>query len=58
MLMHMLTCPARDENVHAVQSVYNEEMFFLSHGSYSSAQVTVRAMDIMVFMNSKVELTA
>ncbi|CAL5229301.1 g12600 [Coccomyxa viridis] len=36
------------------QSVYNEEMFFLSHGSYSSAQVTVRAMDIMVFMNSKV----
>ncbi|CAK0787073.1 hypothetical protein CVIRNUC_010289 [Coccomyxa viridis] len=36
------------------QSVYNEEMFFLSHGSYSSPQVSVRAMDIMLFMNSKV----
>ena len=37
-----------------MQSVYNEEMFFLSHGSYSSPQVSVRAMDIMLFMNSKV----
>jgi len=34
--------------------VYNEEIFFLSHGSYTSPQVSVRAMDIMIFMNSKV----
>lgn len=38
-----------------MQSVYNEEIFFLSHGSYSSPGVSVRAMDIMIFMNSKVE---
>ena len=33
-------------------------MFFLSHGSYSSPQVSVRAMDIMLFMNSKVSAVA
>ena len=38
------------------QSVYNEEMFFLSHGSYTSPKVSVRAMDIMIFMNSKVSI--
>lgn len=35
------------------QTAYNEEMFFLSHGDYKSAQVTVRVMDIHQFMNSK-----
>ncbi|CAL8464975.1 g4510 [Coccomyxa elongata] len=36
------------------QSVYNEEIFFLSHGKYKSPGVTVRVMDIYTFMNSKV----
>lgn len=35
------------------QTAYNEEIFFLSHGSYKSPQVTVRVMDIDKFMNSK-----
>lgn len=28
------------------QTAYNEEIFFLSHGSYKSPQVTVRVMEI------------
>jgi len=37
------------------QTAYNEELFFLSHGSeYRSPQATVRVMDIYKFMNSKV----
>eukprot|EP00898_Chlorokybus_atmophyticus_P001142 jgi/Chlat1/2028/Chrsp159S02324 len=36
------------------QSVYNEEIFFLTHGNYKSPQVTVRVMDIYQFVNSKV----
>eukprot|EP00873_Tetraselmis_striata_P028570 jgi/Tetstr1/448834/TSEL_036060.t1 len=36
------------------QTAYNEEIFFLSHGSYKSPQVTVRVMEINEFMNSKV----
>lgn len=35
------------------QTAYNEEIFFLSHGSYKSPQVSVRVMDIDQFMNSK-----
>ncbi|KAG7675171.1 hypothetical protein Ndes2526B_g08029 [Nannochloris sp. 'desiccata'] len=35
------------------QSVYNEEVFFLSHGERKSPQVTVRVMDRLKFMNSK-----
>lgn len=35
------------------QTVYNEEMFFMSHGDYRSPQVTVRVMGIDDFMNSK-----
>jgi arabinosyltransferase len=35
------------------QSVYNEEIFGLSHGDKKSPQVTVRVMDRMQFMNSK-----
>jgi hypothetical protein len=35
------------------QSVYNEEIFFLSHGDYSSHGVTVRVMEYDLFMNSK-----
>jgi len=38
------------------QTAYNEEIFFLSHGSYKSPQITVRVMDIHDFMNSKVAL--
>lgn len=37
----------------SLQSVYNEEIFFLSHGKYKSPGVTVRVMDIYTFMNSK-----
>jgi fructose/tagatose bisphosphate aldolase len=33
--------------------VYNEEIFFLSHGDKKSPQVTVRVMDRLKFMNSK-----
>ncbi|KAK9858806.1 hypothetical protein WJX84_008354 [Apatococcus fuscideae] len=36
------------------QSVYNEEMFFLSHGDYVAANVDVRVMDIFQFMNTKI----
>ncbi|EIE20571.1 hypothetical protein COCSUDRAFT_37807 [Coccomyxa subellipsoidea C-169] len=36
------------------QSVFNEEIFFLSHGDYKNPGVTVRVMDIYLFMNSKV----
>jgi len=36
------------------QTAYNEEIFFLSHGSYKSPQVSVRVMEINTFMNSKV----
>lgn len=35
------------------QTAFNEEIFFLSHGSYKSSQVSVRVMDIDLFMNSK-----
>lgn len=35
------------------QSVYNEELFFLSHGDYKSTQCSVRVMDREKFMNSK-----
>ncbi|KAG2497438.1 hypothetical protein HYH03_004593 [Edaphochlamys debaryana] len=38
---------------HWDQTAYNEEMFFLSHGSYKSPQVSVRVMEIDKFMNSK-----
>ncbi len=37
-----------------LQSVFNEEIFFLSHGDYKNPGVTVRVMDIYLFMNSKV----
>ena len=36
------------------QSVYNQEIFFLSHDDYIAPQVTVRVMNIFEFMNSKV----
>ena len=36
------------------QSVYNQEIFFLSHDDYIAPQVTVRVMNIYKFMNSKV----
>ena len=36
------------------QSVYNQEIFFLSHGEVKSPQVSVRVMEIEKFMNSKV----
>lgn len=32
----------------------NEEIFFLSHGDYKSPNVSVRVMDYLKFMNSKV----
>ncbi|KAG2497437.1 hypothetical protein HYH03_004592 [Edaphochlamys debaryana] len=35
------------------QTAYNEAIFFLSHGSYRSPQVSVRVMEIDKFMNSK-----
>mmetsp|Transcript_23 Transcript_23/g.50 ORF Transcript_23/g.50 Transcript_23/m.50 type:complete len:368 (+) Transcript_23:166-1269(+) len=35
------------------QTAYNEEIFFLSHGDYKSPQVSVRVLDIDMFMNSK-----
>jgi len=34
--------------------VYNEELFFLSHGDYVNPACTVRVMDFEQFMNSKV----
>ncbi|KAL0037045.1 hypothetical protein WJX77_010367 [Trebouxia sp. C0004] len=36
------------------QSVYNQEIFFLSHDDYVAPHVTVRVMNIYKFMNSKV----
>ena len=36
------------------QSVYNEEIFFLTHGPVKRAQVSVRVMESEKFMNSKV----
>jgi len=35
------------------QSVYNEELFFLSHDDYVSPGLSVRIMNIHKFMNSK-----
>lgn len=35
------------------QSVYNQEIFNLAHGEYTSPQVSVRVMDIYLFINSK-----
>ena len=37
----------------ALQSVYNEELFFLSHDDYVSPGLSVRIMNIHKFMNSK-----
>jgi hypothetical protein len=42
----------------AAQTVFNEEIFFLSHGEHRSAGVSARAMDIYLFMNSKVGAAA
>lgn len=39
------------------QSVFNEEIFFLSHDDYVSSRVTVRVMNIYKFMNSKVRIS-
>ena len=36
------------------QSVFNEEIFFLSHDEYLSPHISVRVMNIFQFMNSKV----
>lgn len=36
------------------QSVWNEFIFFLSHGDYKSPQVIARTMDYFKFMNTKV----
>ena len=36
------------------QSVFNEEIFFLSHDDYLSPNVSVRVMNIYKFLNSKV----
>ena len=36
------------------QSVFNQEIFYLTHGSYTAPNVSVRVMDINSFMNSKV----
>ena len=35
------------------QAVYNEVIFFPSHGAYENPHVTTRVMDIYKFMNSK-----
>ena len=36
------------------QSVFNEEIFFLSHDDYVSPNISVRVMNIYKFLNSKV----
>ena len=36
------------------QSVFNEEIFFLSHDEYVSPNISVRVMNIYKFLNSKV----
>ena len=51
-LMQRIAARLRKENAWD-QSVYNEEIFFLSHGDYVSPGVTVRVMDRLKFMNSK-----
>lgn len=50
----MQRCAARlEKQTYWDQTVYNEELFFMSHGEYLSPRATVRVMDIDVFMNSK-----
>eukprot|EP00873_Tetraselmis_striata_P045504 jgi/Tetstr1/465768/TSEL_010393.t1 len=36
------------------QQIFNEEVWFPSHGDYHGSQVSVRVMDIFKFMNSKI----
>lgn len=36
------------------QSVFNEEIFFLSHDDYLSPNISVRVMNVYKFLNSKV----
>jgi hypothetical protein len=36
------------------QQVFNEEVWFPSHGDYAGSQVAVRVMDIYKFVNSKI----
>jgi arabinosyltransferase len=36
------------------QTAFNEEIFFLSHGSISFVPISVRVMDYWIFQNSKV----
>jgi arabinosyltransferase len=36
------------------QTAFNEEIFFLSHGSTSFVPISVRVMDYWIFQNSKV----
>lgn len=36
------------------QTAFNEEIFALAHGSYTSPQCSVRVLDIYLFQNSKV----
>ena len=40
------------------QSVFNEEIFFLSHDEYVSPNISVRVMNIFKFLNSKVRQSA
>jgi len=50
----MRRCAARlEKEKYWDQTVYNEELFFMSHGDYVSPRATVRVMEIDVFMNSK-----
>ncbi|KAK3258385.1 hypothetical protein CYMTET_32566, partial [Cymbomonas tetramitiformis] len=35
------------------QQVFNEEVFFVSHGEVSRSQASVRVMDFLKFANSK-----
>ena len=35
------------------QTVFNEKIWYPSHGDYKSAQVTVRVLDHLLYMNSK-----
>ena len=36
------------------QTIWNREIFLLSHGNFKSPQVSVRVMEYDLFMNSKV----
>lgn len=36
------------------QQIYNEELFFLPHGEVTRSGVSVRALDIFKFMNSRI----